>query len=127
MGKKFETRSAESIRLIIESMRMVGIDCHLKQPGEEGGFFYKGEDGKIEKLNDIVSFAQLHPINAIKDLVPINGSKCNFELPLSEISEYEEKETNISKDLKTVSPSIVTAKIDNRAFDYNLSNDFDAA
>lgn len=37
MSKKFETGSEESINLIMESLKMVGIDCRRTKPGEKGG------------------------------------------------------------------------------------------
>ena len=52
MSKKFETGSEESINLIMESLKMVGIDCRRTKPGEKGGIFYKDENGNIKEFTE---------------------------------------------------------------------------
>ena len=39
MKRKFEPGSEESINLIMESLKFVGIDCRRTKPGEEGGLY----------------------------------------------------------------------------------------
>ena len=52
MNRKFEPGSEESINLIIESLRMVGIECRKIKKGEEGGIFYRDESGERKKFTD---------------------------------------------------------------------------
>mgnify|MGYP004578671485 FL=1 len=52
MSKRFETGSEESINLIMESLKMVGIDCRRTKPGEKGGIFYKDENGNIKEFTE---------------------------------------------------------------------------
>ena len=52
MNRKFEPESEESINLIIESLRMVGIECRKIKKGEEGGIFYRDESGERKKFTD---------------------------------------------------------------------------
>ncbi len=48
---KFPTDSEESHRIMIEALEMVGFNVRKPNPGEEGGFIYKDENGEIKKLN----------------------------------------------------------------------------
>ena len=47
---KFLTDSEESHRIMIEALEMVGFTVRKAKPGEEGGFYYKNENGEIKKL-----------------------------------------------------------------------------
>ena len=48
---KFPTDSEESHRIMIEALEMVGFNVRKPNPGEEGGFIYKDENGEIKKLS----------------------------------------------------------------------------
>ena len=52
MKRRFETGSEESINLIIESLRWVGIEAHRIRPGEKGGIFYKDENGNLKEFTE---------------------------------------------------------------------------
>lgn len=125
MSKKFETSSEESIRIIMESMRMVGFECHLRNIGEEGGIFYKDKNGGTTEFDeDLFSIKYIFP--NIGKLVQINGSKGDFEMPLSEVTDEEKNIQTIDK-IKVFPAQVVTAKFDFKTFDHTPSNDFDAA
>ena len=47
---KFPTDSEESHRIMIEALEMVGFNVRKVKSGEEGGFYYKDENGEIKKL-----------------------------------------------------------------------------
>lgn len=47
--KKFETRSEESINLIMESLRMVGFDVKRTKPGEKKRDLFQGRKWKSER------------------------------------------------------------------------------
>lgn len=50
MKRKFEPGSEESINLIMESLKLAGINCRRTKPGEEGGIYYKDVDGSIKRI-----------------------------------------------------------------------------
>lgn len=52
MNRKFETRSEESVNLIMESLRMVGVECRRVKEGEKGGIFYRDANGERKKFTD---------------------------------------------------------------------------
>lgn len=52
MNRKFEPESEESINLIIESLRNAGIECRRTKKGEEGGIFYRDENGERKKFTE---------------------------------------------------------------------------
>ena len=66
MKRKFESDSEESINLIMESLKSVGIDCRRTRPGEEGGIYYKNEQGSIEKFEP--TFQEVFP-----EIVTLSG------------------------------------------------------
>ena len=47
---KFPTDSEESHRIMKEALEMVGFNVRKVNSGEEGGFYYKNENGEIKKL-----------------------------------------------------------------------------
>lgn len=47
---KFPTDSEELHRIMIEALEMVGFNVRKAKFGEEGGFYYKDENGEIKKL-----------------------------------------------------------------------------
>lgn len=50
MNRKFKPGSEESINLIMESLKMAGIDCRRIKEGEEGGLYYTDENGETKNL-----------------------------------------------------------------------------
>lgn len=66
MKRKFEPGSEESINLIMESLKLAGINCRRTKPGEEGGIYYKDTNGDVKRLEP--TFDEVFP-----EIVTLSG------------------------------------------------------
>lgn len=80
MSRRFEPGSKEAIDLIIESLEFAGIECRRVNDGEEGGIFYRDENGERKKFtqNIFVKRSLIFEKNMIDISIPLKKAECDF-------------------------------------------------
>lgn len=138
MNRKFEPGSEESIDLIIESLRMVGIECRKVESGEEGGLFFRDENGERKKFTDnifvkrSIKYDQLLMKELTIPLSELNNEPIEQELVSDTVELFHatldvnpELIANISDNILDVRPIITTNEY--HSFDPSISKILDAA
>lgn len=93
MNRKYEPGSEESINLIIESLRMAGIECRRVKEGEEGGIFYKDENGERKKFTDNIFIK--------RSMKYEQSPEKELTVPLSELNSEPIEQEPVSDDIES--------------------------